>query len=106
MERYVGMDVSLEETSICVIDDDGEIMSEGTVISEPEAIGSGLRKAWPGDPRRDASKRLIARTECRILAKPGRSDTQPNTPVVPPTPDFQRMPLLRDACQCQFTCSI
>ncbi len=38
MERYVGMDVSLKETSICVVDDDGEIQCEGTVISEPEAI--------------------------------------------------------------------
>ena len=38
MELYVGMDVSLEETSICVIDDDGEIFYEGTVMSEPAAI--------------------------------------------------------------------
>ncbi len=38
MELYVGMDVSLKETSICVVDDEGEIVSEGTVISEPEAI--------------------------------------------------------------------
>ena len=30
MELYVGMDVSLKETSICVIDGDGEIRCEGT----------------------------------------------------------------------------
>ncbi len=35
MEFYVGMDVSLKETSICVVDGSGEIVSEGTVISEP-----------------------------------------------------------------------
>ena len=35
MELYVGMDVSLKETSICVVDGSGEIVSEGTVISEP-----------------------------------------------------------------------
>ncbi len=40
MERYVGMDVSLKETWICVVDDDGEIQCEGTVISEPEAIAA------------------------------------------------------------------
>ncbi len=40
MERYVGLDVSLEETSICVVDGKGEIVSEGTVISEPAAITS------------------------------------------------------------------
>ncbi len=38
MELYVGMDVSLKETSICVVDGSGEIVSEGTVISEPAAI--------------------------------------------------------------------
>ena len=43
MERYVGMDVSLKETSICVVDDDGEIVSEGTVISEPPAIAAFIR---------------------------------------------------------------
>ena len=43
MERYVGMDVSLKETSICVIDDDGEIQCEGKVISEPEAIAGFIK---------------------------------------------------------------
>ncbi len=37
MELYVGMDVSLKETSICVVDSSGKIVSEGTVISEPSA---------------------------------------------------------------------
>ena len=44
MEGYVGMDVSLKETSICVVDDDGEIQCEGTVISEPEAIAGFIEK--------------------------------------------------------------
>ena len=43
MEQYVGMDVSLKETSICVVDDNGEIMCEGTVISEPEAIAEFVK---------------------------------------------------------------
>ncbi len=43
MERYVGMDVSLKETSICVVDGDGEIQCEGTVISEPEAIAKFIK---------------------------------------------------------------
>ena len=38
MEYYVGLDVSLEETSICVVDGDGKIVCEGTVISQPSAI--------------------------------------------------------------------
>ncbi len=40
MEHYVGMDVSLKETSICVVDGDGEIISEGSVISDPTAIAA------------------------------------------------------------------
>ena len=43
MELYVGMDVSLKETSICVVDGSGDIVSEGTVISEPSAIAAFLR---------------------------------------------------------------
>jgi transposase len=43
MELYVGMDVSLKETSICVVNDDGEIVSEGTVISEPAAIAAFIK---------------------------------------------------------------
>jgi len=51
MERYVGMDVSLKETSICVVDGDGEIVSEGTVISEPSAIAEHLETTAAGAKR-------------------------------------------------------
>ncbi len=51
MELYVGMDVSLKETSICVVDDNGEIVSEGTVISEPEAIAEFIRAKAAGATR-------------------------------------------------------
>ncbi len=43
MELYVGLDVSLKETSICVVDGDGNIVCEGTVISEPAAIAEYLK---------------------------------------------------------------
>ena len=51
MELYVGMDVSLKETSICVVDGSGEIVSEGTVISEPSAIAAFLRAKADGAER-------------------------------------------------------
>ena len=51
MELYVGMDVSLKETSICVVDDDGVIQCEGTVISEPAAIADFIRPKAPGAKR-------------------------------------------------------
>lgn len=43
MELYVGLDVSLKETSICVVDREGNTLSEGTVTSEPSAIVAFLR---------------------------------------------------------------
>ena len=51
MELYVGMDVSLKETSICVVDGNGEIVSEGVVISEPAAIAEFI-KSKAGSARR------------------------------------------------------
>ncbi len=51
MELYVGMDVSLKETSICVVDGSGEIVSEGTVISEPSAIAAFIEAKAGGAVR-------------------------------------------------------
>ena len=38
MELYVGLDVSLKETSICVVDRDGAVIAEGVAMSDPEAL--------------------------------------------------------------------
>jgi transposase len=51
MELYVGLDVSLKETSICVVDGKGEIASEGTVISEPAAIAVFIKAKADGAKR-------------------------------------------------------
>ena len=51
MELYVGLDVSLKETSICVVNGKGEIVSEGTVISEPAAIAAFIEKKAMGAKR-------------------------------------------------------
>jgi len=48
MERYVGLDVSLKETSICVVDGKGKIVSEGTVLSEPAAIADFVKAKAAG----------------------------------------------------------
>jgi transposase len=48
MELYAGLDVSLEETSICVVDGQGEIVSEGAVISEPAAIAEFIKAKADG----------------------------------------------------------
>ncbi len=43
MGQYVGLDVSLKETAICVVEADGEIAFEGTAGSDPEAIAAVIR---------------------------------------------------------------
>src|SRR5512147_1315072 len=39
MEHYAGIDVSLEQSRVCVVDATGQIVREATVASEPEALG-------------------------------------------------------------------
>ena len=38
MEHYAGIDVSLERSSVCVVDATGRIIREAKVPSEPEAL--------------------------------------------------------------------
>ena len=38
MEHYAGIDVSLERSSVCVVDSSGRIIREIKVASEPEAL--------------------------------------------------------------------
>jgi transposase len=38
MDYFVGLDVSVKETSICIVDDTGKIVREARVASEPEAL--------------------------------------------------------------------
>jgi transposase len=47
MSEYVGLDVSLEETSVCVLDAGGLVIWEGKVESEPAAIERMLRRRAP-----------------------------------------------------------
>ena len=38
MKHYAGMDVSLESTSVCIVDAQGKILKEAKLASEPEAL--------------------------------------------------------------------
>ena len=44
MMLFVGLDVSLEKTAICVVSEHGKIEREAQVASEPEAL-----TRWMGD---------------------------------------------------------
>ena len=43
MDHFGGLDVSVKETSICIVDDTGRIVKEVKVASEPEALLSVLK---------------------------------------------------------------
>ena len=47
MEHYVGLDVSLKLTSICIVDRTGKVEREGVVTSAPEAIATFIKLHAP-----------------------------------------------------------
>ena len=46
MEYFAGLDVSVKETSVCIVDGEGRIAREAKVASEPEALRA-LLGDWP-----------------------------------------------------------
>lgn len=42
MDYYVGLDVSLEQTAVCVLGEDGRVIMERSVASHPDDIGACL----------------------------------------------------------------
>ena len=57
MDHFAGLDVSVKETSVCIVDDTGRIVREVKVASEPEALLAVLANpTWkPGRYRNGCS---------------------------------------------------
>ena len=47
MEQYVGLDVSQEQTSVCVLDGSGRVIWQGRCASLPEALASTIHARAP-----------------------------------------------------------
>src|SRR3954453_12111698 len=47
MKQYVGLDVSQKETSVCVVNEVGQVLFEGKAKSDPGALTALLRKRAP-----------------------------------------------------------
>src|SRR5450755_4075452 len=47
MDTYVGLDVSLRETAVCVVDESGAIQLERTVAADPDVIAALLQAQAP-----------------------------------------------------------
>ena len=56
MDHFGGLDVSVKETSICIVDDRGRIVKEVKVASEPAALlkvlGNPTYRYCPGELQR------------------------------------------------------
>ena len=42
MKHYAGLDVSVKETAICIVDESGRICREAKVVSDPEDLSKAL----------------------------------------------------------------
>lgn len=51
MKLYVGLDVSLKETAVCVVDENSRLVFEGRVKSDPGALAALLAKKAPDAER-------------------------------------------------------
>lgn len=47
MKRYVGLDVSLGEMAICIVDEQGHFVAERKIVSQLEAMAAFIRSKAP-----------------------------------------------------------
>jgi hypothetical protein len=59
MEHFAGLDVSVKETSVCILDDAGKIVKEVRVASEPQALLKVLENPSMPAGRRARSSQLL-----------------------------------------------
>ena len=66
MKYFAGLDVSLEETAICVVDESGQIVKEGRAASEPQTLYEALCRI-DLHPRGAAVRAFVRSAgECRV----------------------------------------
>jgi len=73
MDYFAGLDVSVKDTSVCIVDDTGRIIREVKVASEPGALLQVLRAAptassglgWKPDPCRSGFTALWVKRTCQ-----------------------------------------
>ena len=76
MEYFAGLDVSMEETSIRVVDQEGKLVLETKVATDPDAIFKALRKYVPRLRRAGHEAGII------VAVAAGRSLKQRGLPAI------------------------
>ena len=71
MDHFAGLDVSVKETSICIVDETGRIVREVKVASEPQALPKVLTRPtassgldWKPDRYRNGCSALLLKRAC------------------------------------------
>jgi hypothetical protein len=68
MDYYAGIDVSLELSSVCILDGSGQIVREARVASEPEALATFLASLNCRSPG-SAWRPVLCRSGCMRLCR-------------------------------------
>jgi hypothetical protein len=66
MEYFAGIDVSLEQSSVCVVDGAGKIVREAKVASEPEALVGFFRGLETGVTRIGLEAGPLSQWHCQL----------------------------------------
>lgn len=69
VKDYVGLDVSLSENSICIVDEKPKIVKEGRVGSEPETIAVQADASAGGDEDVAIVERIVALWQAVVAAR-------------------------------------
>lgn len=71
MEYYAGLDVSLKETFVCIVDKDGNIVAEKMVLSESKALGLYLESTGYRYSKIGIESGQLSISLCKGLSKRG-----------------------------------
>jgi hypothetical protein len=66
MEHFAGLDVSVKETSVCIMDDTGRIVREAKVASEPDALLAVLKNRGVLAVEQTRSSAGVSRTKREV----------------------------------------
>lgn len=79
MKHFVGLDVSMKETAVCVVDEAGKRIWEGTVRSCPDKIAAIIREKAPDLVRAGMETGLQAVWGCGMLCGSAASRSNAST---------------------------